>query len=100
MYERDLLVAIIAFVLGLLMISTAWMNYERAFEMRTPQFLSQSLGRSGARLVMGLVGMFIVLMGIYIMCTPFFEKKSLNQPFTDRLIVEEMGNHAVLAGGR
>lgn len=100
MYERDLLVSIIAFILGLLIISSAWMNYERAFKMRTPQFLSETLGRTGARLVMGLVGMFIVLIGVYIILTPFLEKKSQNQPLNDRLIVEDMGNHAILAGGR
>ena len=76
MYERDLLVSFIAFALGFIMISSALMNYERAFEMRTPKFLSDTIGRQGARLVMGFVGLIVVLLGAYILCSPYLLKDS------------------------
>ncbi len=74
MFERDLLVAFIAFALGFALISSAVLNYERAFEIRTPKYLSQTLGRGRARMIMGLIGAFVVLIGIYIISAPFINK--------------------------
>ena len=99
MFERDLLVSFIAFTLGLLMVSSALMNYERAFEMRTPQYLTEMIGRTGARLVMGLIGLLIVVMGAYILCAPYFFKNESSRTLDDNLILEETPN-AILAEGR
>ena len=99
MFERDLLVSFIAFALGFLMISSALMNYERAFEMRTPQFLTETIGRQGARLVMGIIGLLIVILGVYILCAPYLFKNDRSRTLGDKLIVEEPST-AVLAEGR
>ena len=99
MYERDLLVAFIAFALGFLMISSALMNYERAFEMRTPQYLTEIIGRTGARLVMGVVGLMIVVMGIYILCAPYFFKNERSGAFDERLILEDSSTAILAEGG-
>jgi hypothetical protein len=99
MFERDLLVSFIAFALGFLMISSAYTNYERAFEMRTPQYLTETIGRTGARLVMGTIGLLIVLMGIYILCAPFFFKSDAIRSPEDKLILEESST-GILAEGR
>lgn len=99
MFERDLLIAFIAFALGFLMISSALTNYERAFEMRTPQFLTETIGRTGARLVMGTIGLLIVLMGMYILCAPYFFKSEPARAADDKLILE-ISSNAILADGR
>ena len=99
MFERDLLVSFIAFALGFVMISSALMNYERAFEMRTPQFLTETIGRQGARLVMGMIGLLIVVMGVYILCAPYLFKNDRIRALGDKLFMEESSN-AVLAEGR
>ena len=72
MIERDLLVSFIALSLGLLMITSALVNYEKAFQLNTPQYLTQTLGRSGARFVMATIGLFVVSLGLYLVCTPIF----------------------------
>ena len=82
MFERDLLVSFIAFALGLLMVSSALMNYERAFEMRTPQYLSEMIGRTGARLVMGLIGLLIVVIGAIFCALRTFSRMNPAGPWT------------------
>ena len=99
MFERDLLVSFIAFALGFLMISSALTNYERAFEMRTPQYLTDIIGRTGARLVMGTIGLLIVIMGIYILWAPLFSRNDPVRSAGDKLMLEEPSN-AILAEGR
>lgn len=74
MFERDLLVSFIALALGLLMLTSAFVNYDKAFQLNTPQYLTQTLGRTGARLVMAFVGLFVVTLGVYILCTPLFKE--------------------------
>ena len=67
MFERDLLVAGIAFVLGIVLLWSAVINHERAFQIRTPQYLSEMFGRTTARLIIGLVGVFVIFLGMCIL---------------------------------
>lgn len=70
MLERDLLVAFIALGLGFCMVSAAVMNHERAFQIRTPNYLSQTYGRHMARLIIGCIGTLVALLGVYILAKP------------------------------
>ena len=67
MFERDLLVGLIAIGLGGVLLVAAISNYQPAFEMRTPKFLAKRFGQTIARLIIGCVGTLVLLMGIYIL---------------------------------
>lgn len=100
MFERDLLVSFIALGLGLLMFFSAMLNYEKAFQLNTPLYLTQTLGRTGARLVMAFVGLFVVTLGVWILATPiltesqFLRKESLRNTATPNLDTEGLSGNS------
>ena len=70
MYERDLLVAAIAIGLGLVMFVSSAVDAKWLFEIRTPRYLSEQLGRGKARLILSGIGAVVILLGIYILFGP------------------------------
>ena len=76
MFARDLLVATVAIGLGAVLLFSALTNHSRTFEMRTPSYLTESLGRTRARWIVGTTGFVVLMLGAYILCSPWFTKSS------------------------
>ena len=70
MFERDLLVAAIAIGLGLALFVSAASNVKWFFEIRTPRYLSDQMGRNRARLILGGIGAVVIFLGVYILFGP------------------------------
>jgi hypothetical protein len=80
MLERDLLVAGVAVGLGCHMILAAVQDNEWCFQLHSARSLERSIGRTPARIVIGLVGTLVILMGVYIIFTPLAGKFIRSKP--------------------
>lgn len=63
MFERDLLVACVACVLGSLLLFAGIANRERFFESPTPRALAARVGRMPARWILALAGAALIAVG-------------------------------------
>ena len=93
MFERDLLVAVIAFGLGIILLMSAISNSETVFQSPKGEFLTRKLGRRHARIVVGAVGTFVLFMG-YILVAPYLFRSFKDSPPTT---VPQNGTSATLA---
>jgi hypothetical protein len=71
MTERDLFVAAVAIGLGTMMLHAAIANEGWCFQMTFARKVSKHRGQESARLVVGSVGTFVILLGIYTLCSPY-----------------------------
>ncbi|MEM7455629.1 MAG: hypothetical protein AAF456_14850 [Planctomycetota bacterium] len=76
MFARDLLVAAVAIGLGTVLLFSALTNHSRTFEMRTPHYLAETLGRTKARWIIGTIGFVVLMLGAYILCGPWITRSS------------------------
>ena len=65
MTERDYLVAFVAFVLGAMMLYSAILNEGWCFQMAMARKVSKHAGHQSARVFIGSVGTFVILLGVY-----------------------------------
>jgi hypothetical protein len=63
MWERDLLVAIVACGLGGLLLIGGVSNSDRCFGLPTPQYLTAKLGRTAARCILASIGVVLIALG-------------------------------------
>ena len=67
---RDLFVATVAIVLGGIMLYAAIVNQGWCFQMKVARVVAKSQGRDKARTMIGTVGMFLLLIGLYLVLAP------------------------------
>lgn len=70
MIERDLLVAIVAFALGVFLIHAAIISRPKCFEFWLVKRIETRYGRNTARNVVGLVGLLMILLGVFVLLFP------------------------------
>lgn len=66
MQTREWLVAGVAALFGLFVIWAAFSNHPFAFKLWLPRLLEKKFGRETARVLLGILGFFLVLLGIYL----------------------------------
>lgn len=67
---RDLFVASVAIILGGMMLYSAIVNQGWCFEMKVARVVAESQGREKARTLIGSVGTFLLLVGLYLLLAP------------------------------
>ena len=67
MQPRNIFVGLIAIAAGLSLIAIGVVNVQWYFRSWKMRWLDQRLGRSGIRLIVGLLGILLILLGIAIM---------------------------------
>lgn len=67
MQLHDWFVGWVSVIAGLVLGGAAAVNSERFFSLAKPRFLSQAMGRTGARIVYAVLGLVFVGLGIGIM---------------------------------
>ena len=70
MTERDYLVAFVAFGLGAMMLYSAILNEGWCFQMAMARKVSKHAGHQSARIFIGSVGTFVILLGVYTLFGP------------------------------
>jgi hypothetical protein len=83
MIERDLLVAAIAIGLGSMMLHTAIANEGWCFQMAFARMVAKRRGNESARYVIGSVGTFVILLGLYTFCSPFLNSQDFREAKTN-----------------
>ena len=66
--SEDLFVGIVAMALGTLLVTAAATNWSWYYSLRSARFLDAKLTRSGARIVHGLLGLTLILVGLAVAC--------------------------------
>ena len=80
MFERDLLVACVAFGLGLSMIYASAVNSGWYFENFLIRRVETSRGRPAARRTLGLAGSVIILLGAYTVSSSWIWERDVANP--------------------
>ena len=80
MFERDLFVAIVAFALGTYAMHAAYISRPSCFEFWLVKRVDAKLGRQKTRAVVGIAGLLIVMLGVYILAFPSSTFRSSTQP--------------------
>ena len=70
MIERDYFVALVAFVLGAMMLYSAILNEGWCFQMAMARKISKHGGHQSARIFIGSIGTFVILLGVYTLFGP------------------------------
>ncbi len=70
MTERDLLVAVVALGLGTMMVYSAILNEGWCFQMALARKVSERRGPRSARILIGSIGAFVILLGLNILFGP------------------------------
>ncbi len=76
MSERDLFVAVVALVLGVMMVYSAILNEGWCFQMAFARKISKQRGNENARYAIGSVGTFVIFLGLFTLIAPYFGNKS------------------------
>lgn len=66
MQPRELLVAGVAVVFGLVVIGAAFRDSPFAFQLWLPRLLERKFGRAKARFLLGILGISLFLLGSYL----------------------------------
>ncbi len=66
MQIREWLVAAVAVLFGLLVVWTAFINQPFAFKLWLPRLLEKKFSRNQTRVLLGLLGLSLILLGIYL----------------------------------
>ena len=66
MQIREWLVAAVAVLFGLLVVWTAFINQPFAFKLWRPRLLEKKFSRNQTRVLLGLLGLSLILLGIYL----------------------------------
>lgn len=66
MQVREWLVAAVAVLFGLLVVWAAFVSQPFAFKLWLPRLLENRFGRETARLFLGILGLSLILLGIYL----------------------------------
>ena len=70
MLERDVLVALVAFCLGLFIIHAAYIQRPSCFEFWLVKKIDTRFGRQTARTVVGFAGLIVLGLGLYVIVFP------------------------------
>lgn len=70
MTERDYFVAFVAFGLGAMMLYSAILNEGWCFQMAMARKISKHGGHQSARIFIGSIGTFVILLGVYTLFGP------------------------------
>lgn len=70
MIERDYFVALVAFGLGAMMLYSAILNEGWCFQMAMARKISKHSGHQSARIFIGSIGTFVILLGVYTLFGP------------------------------
>jgi hypothetical protein len=90
MIARDLLVASVAFGLGVSMLQVAFANRGWCFETMVVRQIESSRGRSAARKAVGFFGSCIVLLGAWTAASPLlFNNDGINLNSPERTAVQQ-----------
>ena len=84
MSERDLLVAAVAMVLGVMMVHSAIVNQGWCFQMAFARKISKYGGNEYARYAIGSVGTFVIFLGMYTLCAPYLNAKYAKEAAVDK----------------
>jgi len=79
MYERDLVVAAVAVGLGCAMIRGMWINSEWCFRLNSAATLEQSFGRTGARWIIGAIGVALIWVGGQLVVAPYLSDETMEE---------------------
>ena len=86
MTERDILVATVALVLGVMMVHSALLNQGWCFQMAFARKISKHRGQESARFAIGSVGTFVIFLGMYTLCAPYVASKYAREvPINEQL---------------
>ena len=80
MFDRDLLIAIVAFVLGAFVMHAAYISRPACFEFWLVKRIEGKLGRPKTRAVVGLTGFLIAMLGVYVLAFPSSTYRSSISP--------------------
>ena len=80
MYQRDLLVALIAACLGLNVIYAAISNNDWVFELGSVSALNDSVGRSATRAILAFMGGCLIMIGAHLVVNSKSEASSKKSP--------------------
>lgn len=68
---RDLFVAIVALVLGCIMLYTSILDQGWFLQMKVARVIAKSKGRMQSRTFVGSVGALMIMIGLYLILAPF-----------------------------
>ena len=68
---RDVFVASVALTIGGMMVYTSVLNEGWCFQMKIARVIEESKGRDKARTFIGAIGSLMMLLGLYILITPW-----------------------------
>ncbi len=80
MFERDLFIAIVAFLLGLFVMHAAYISRPACFEFWLVKRIEAKLGRPKTRTLVGFAGFLIVMLGVYVLVFPSKSYQSSKSP--------------------
>ncbi len=80
MFERDLLVACVAFGLGLSMLYSAAVNSGWYFDSFLIRRVEESRGRAAARRALSVAGSLIILLGVYTVSSTWIWERDVATP--------------------
>jgi Na+-translocating ferredoxin:NAD+ oxidoreductase RnfA subunit len=85
---RDLFVAIVAFILGGMMLHAAILDQGWCFRMSIARKIDEAMGREQARTFIGSIGTLLLLISLYLVLAPLvasslFQSTQVNVPVSE-----------------
>jgi hypothetical protein len=84
MSERDLFVAVVALVLGVMMLYSAILNEGWCFQMAFARKISKHRGNESARYAIGSVGTLVIFLGMFTLIAPYLGSKSSRETAAEK----------------
>ena len=66
MIHPDLVVGAVALGISVFALGSAIFNWDTAYELRTPRWMESRWGRGRTRIILGVVGMVLFIIGCYL----------------------------------
>ena len=67
MIERDVVVGIVAIGLGIVLLTNLWLRRNRPASLSSMRMIEETLGPIGSKVFIGLLGVSLTAMGVYLM---------------------------------
>ncbi len=75
---RDLFVSMVAITIGVMMLYAALINRGWCFQMKIVRSVEEARNRQSARTFIGIVGMTMTLIGLYLLLAPWLASELVN----------------------